>query len=366
MFNPMDFNSSELMVRERVTEALYSSMSLSKMLEATRAPLLEFVQADSMALCLMRVAPALDFRWHVPGHPIPILNEYAGLVHHDFFRDPILARPGVPVCDTQLLSRVAYEKTLICQRGRELDSPLEHIMAVLVPIRPGLVGALAFYRHKRHSSPFLPQSLTALSSLTRHMANTLGHCQDFQDMTAGAQLLQELYQRKDSAFLVLEPSSHEIFRSPHATSLLERWFIPSEMHASGLPRVLKEQLDALVRMDTDSRLGKNLWVINHDDGFRTCRFIELPAGDGPRQWALLLTEFPHSIPLPLHMQRGLTDRELDIARGVLRNWTYGHIADDLEISGQTVKTHVRNLFRKLGVDGRADFLYQVAHLNRPV
>ncbi|NTX36738.1 helix-turn-helix transcriptional regulator [Myxococcus sp. CA033] len=364
MFNPRDFNSRELRVRDTVTVALGGSRSLPEVLEATRAPLLEFVQADSMALCLMRVAPSLDFRWHVPGHPIPILKEYAGLVDHDFLRAPILAQPEVPTCDTQLLSRGEYERTLVYQRSVELALPLEHIMAVLVPIRPGVVGAFAFYRHTR--SAFSSQSITALSSLTRHLANSVGNCQDYQDLTARTQLLQELFQRKDSAFLILEPPTREVFRSPHATALLERWFTPSDVHASGLPRVLKERLDALARMDLDSRLGKTLWVINHPEGYRTCRFVELPASDGPRQWALLLTEFPHSIPLPLHMQRELTPRELDIARGVLRNWSNGQIADELKISGQTVKTHVRNLFGKLGVDGRADFLYQAALLNRPV
>lgn|GEM_PF-1848568 len=365
MFNPMDFNSRELMVRDDVIAALNNSeRSVPQVIEASRPSFLEFAQADSMALCLMRFSPVPDFRWHVPGHAIPILKEYAGLVDHDFLRAPIIARPEVPVCDTQLMAPGQYERTLIYQRSLELALPLEHILAVLVPIRPGLVGALAFYRHKR--SPFTAQSITAVASLTRHLANALGNCQDYQDLNARAQLLQEIYQRRDSAYLVVEPPAREVFRSPHATPLLERWFTPSEIHASGLPHIFKEHLDTLVRMDADSRLGKSLWVFNHPDGYRTCRFVELPDGDGPRQWALLLTELPHSIPIPMHMQRGLTARELDIARGVLRNWSYGRIADELDISGQTVKTHVRNLFDKLGVDSRTDFLYQVAHLNKPV
>ncbi|NMO14253.1 response regulator transcription factor [Pyxidicoccus fallax] len=364
MFNPTDFNSRELMVRDRVITALNSSLSLPKVLKATRASLLEFVQADSMALCLMRVAPSIDFRWHVPGPPIPILQEYASIIDHDIFRAPIIARPRVPICDTQLLSPGEYERTFIYQRSLELEPRLEHIMAVLVPIGRGLFGAFALYRHKR--SPFTSQSLTALSSLIRHLRNSLRNCRKYQDLTAGAQLLQELYQRPDSAYLIVEPPSHEVFRSPHATTLLERWFTPSDLDASGLPRVLKEQLDALVQMDADSRLGNTLWVRNHPEGYRTCRFIEVHAADGSRQWALVLTELPHSIPLPLHMQRDLSRRELDIARCVLRNWSNGQIADELMISGQTVKTHVRNLFKKLGIDSRADFLYQAAHLNRPV
>ncbi|AGC44056.1 LuxR family transcriptional regulator [Myxococcus stipitatus DSM 14675] len=365
MFNPADFTSSELLVREKVTAALNSPF-LPKLLEATRKPLLEFVQADSMALCIMRLAPAPDFRWHVPGTPIPILNEYAGLVEQDFLRAPILARPGVPVFDTQLLSRAEYEGTLIYQRSLELRLPFEHIMAVLVPISPGLVAALAFYRHERR--PFTSQNAIALSSITSTWATTLDNCQAVQNMAAGAQLLQELYLRKNSAYLVFEPPAREVHRTPLATSLLERWFpTPSDIDkTSGLPRVLKERLDALIGMNSDARLGKNLWVLNHPEAYRTCRFVELPSDDSTPKWALLLSELPHSIPIPFHMQRKLTPRELDVARGVLRNWSNGQIADELEISGETVKTHVRNLFDKLGVDCRADFLYQVAHLNRPV
>ncbi len=364
MFNPTDFSARELVVRERVTGDLYSSLSVPMVLEASRASLLEFVQADSLALCLMRTTPSLDFRWHVPGYAIPILKDYAGIAKHDFLRDPILAKPGVPICDTQLLTRREYERTLVYQRSLELAPRFEHIMAALVPIRPGLVGALAFYRHERR--PFEAKSSTALSSLIQHLSQSLANCQVYQDMTAGAQLLKELYQRKDSAFILWEPPTNEVFRSPYATTLLERWFDPSDIDASGLPHVLKAQLDNLVRMDSDARLGKTLWVHNHPDGYRTCRFLELPAGDGPRQWALLLSEIPHSIPLPAHMQGALTARQIDIAKGVLRNWSNGQIAEDLNISDQTVKAHLRTIFDRLGVDSRADFLYQVAHLSKPV
>jgi DNA-binding NarL/FixJ family response regulator len=119
-------------------------------------------------------------------------------------------------------------------------------------------------------------------------------------------------------------------------------------------------------MDADSRLGKNVWVSLHIDAYRVVRLVELPAPEGPRQWALVMNEFPMSIPLPVKMRRKLTPREADIARLLLRKQSNEQIADELSLSFHTVKTHVRNLFKKLGVDDRADFLYQAAHLNKPV
>ncbi len=364
MFSTMNLNADELMLRDRAITALNSSLSLPQALEAVRPHLLEFAQADAMALCLMDVTHSLHFRWLVPGHRIPILEEYAGLVDHDFLRPPIFARPQTVIRDSELLSRKEYERTLIYQRSRELEPRLEHIMAVLLPIRPGSFGALALYRTRPRA--YSSQNAAAFASLIAHLMNTVRNCSDVQDVTTSANLLEELYRRPDTAFLVVEPPHHEVRRSPHAAVLLERWFTPSDLHSSGLPLPLKERLDVLVRMAPDERLDKNVWVSLHADGYRTVRFIELPAPEGPRKWALLMHELPISIPLPAEMKRKLTPREVTIAMCLLRNWTNQQIADELKLSFHTVKTHVRNLLAKLGVDNRADLLYQAAHLNKPV
>jgi hypothetical protein len=105
----MNLNADELMLRDRAITALNSSLSLPQALEAVRPHLLEFAQADSMALCLMDVTHPLHFQWLVPGHRIPILEEYAGLVDHDFLRAPIFARPQMVIRDSELLSRREYE-----------------------------------------------------------------------------------------------------------------------------------------------------------------------------------------------------------------------------------------------------------------
>ncbi|RKH70245.1 DNA-binding response regulator [Corallococcus interemptor] len=359
----MNFNTRELLVRDDVIAALNSSLSLPQVLEAARASLLEFVQADAMALCLMHVEP-FDFQWLVPGSPISILDEYAVHAEHDFLRPAIIARPNVVIRDTQLLTRPQFERTRIYQRSLELDLPLEHIMAVQLPIRSGLVGALAFYRHEPH--PFTSRSTTAVASLNAHLMNTVRNCHDVQGLMAGAHLMDELHHGPGSAYLVVEPHVREVYRSKHAAALLARWFSPSDLHSSGLPRVLQEQLEALVAMDADNRLGKTLWVFNHPEASRTCRFIELPMADGARRWALVLNELPRSIPLPREMERQLTPRQVTIARLLLRNRTNEQIAEELGRKLLTVKTHVRDIFDRLGIDSRADLLFQAARLNRPV
>jgi DNA-binding NarL/FixJ family response regulator len=54
----------------------------------------------------------------------------------------------------------------------------------------------------------------------------------------------------------------------------------------------------------------------------------------------------------------LTDRELQVLRGMAMGKSNGQIGRELYLSEDTVKTHARRLFRKLGVRDRAQ---AVAH-----
>ncbi|WP_244981713.1 LuxR C-terminal-related transcriptional regulator [Corallococcus exercitus] len=188
---------------------------------------------------------------------------------------------------------------------------------------------------------------------------------DKQIVATDAGVLEELYGRPDSGFLVVEPPSREVLRSRSVTALLESWFTPAELHSSGVPHVLLERLEALTRMDADARLDASRWISIHGDSYRVVRFIELPGREG-RLWALVLDEIPLSIPLPMTMRRALTARQVVIAGLLLRNWSNKQIADELSLSEETVKTHVRDIFERLEVDSRADLLYQSAHLNKPI
>ena len=56
---------------------------------------------------------------------------------------------------------------------------------------------------------------------------------------------------------------------------------------------------------------------------------------------------------------GLTERELQIVRGVFDNGTEGAIAATLDLSPHTVHTHLNRLFIKLAVSTRAELVQRV-------
>ena len=217
-----NFTSHELILRDRVIEALNSTLSLPKALEAARAPLMELTPADYVGLCSITTDPVVDYRWLTPGPSLALLEEYPRWADSDFVRAPIFAQPTVVLRDEQMLPRRDLESTALYQRSKELDLSLEHVMAVLIPVLPNLMGAFTLYRDRQR--PFTDQDAALLSSLTRHLSNAMRNSHEMQTVATGARLLEALYDRTDSAYLVVTPGAREVARSPRATVLLEQWF----------------------------------------------------------------------------------------------------------------------------------------------
>lgn len=62
---------------------------------------------------------------------------------------------------------------------------------------------------------------------------------------------------------------------------------------------------------------------------------------------------PPSRPAPRPTRLDLTDREQDVLRGLVRGLAYKEIGDDLGISLDTVRSHIRRLYKKLQVQNAA-------------
>ncbi|NTX56172.1 LuxR C-terminal-related transcriptional regulator [Myxococcus sp. CA039A] len=364
----MVFDSREFLLRDKVIAALNSSLNLSEVMERVRGLFLELIPAEYMGLCIVAPGQPIPYRWLVPGPRVPLLeqSEYDKVADDDFVRRALLRQLDTVLRDSEMVSRRELEASQLYQRSQELELRLEHVMAVLMNVRPGVFGGFTLYRDRRH--PFSERAVALLTSLTPHLANTVRNCGEMWVASTGVRLLEQIHENDRSAFIVVDPPALERLRSPRATTLLEQWFTRSDLHGSGLPEVLVDRLVALTRMSPDERLQANVWVRSLDDSHRVVKFIELPEPQGPSPWALILHEIPHSIPLPEQMKRRLTSRQVTITQALLRNWSNEQIAREYGLSIDTVKTHIRDIFStdRLNCDSRADFLYQAARLMKPI
>lgn len=54
----------------------------------------------------------------------------------------------------------------------------------------------------------------------------------------------------------------------------------------------------------------------------------------------------------------LTKREMDILWGIAKGYTYKNVAERLDISSNTVPTHIKNIYRKLEVNSRGEAVFE--------
>jgi len=70
----------------------------------------------------------------------------------------------------------------------------------------------------------------------------------------------------------------------------------------------------------------------------------------------------HDRPLPASLVEALTEREQVVLRYLASTLSNAEIADELYLSVNTVKTHQRMIYRKLGADGRRDAVRRARQL----
>ena len=93
-----------------------------------------------------------------------------------------------------------------------------------------------------------------------------------------------------------------------------------------------------------------------DHGYQPIPLDPSYATFGPDGRPILFSADPERTPTDPGVQ--LTERELQVLRGMSQGKSNGQIGRELYLSEDTVKTHARRLFRKLGVRDRAQ---AVAH-----
>lgn len=151
--------------------------------------------------------------------------------------------------------------------------------------------------------------------------------------------------------------------APHARALVEasaRWPFAATLAAAG--RVWVRVLAGDV--ETDTVLATASALQRAGQAFEGRRLLGHAAAHCPdkRETALLLDAARRASALPSSeaSDKGhiasLSEREVEVAKLVLRGRTYREIGDALYLSSRTVEHHIARMRRRLGVDTRAELL----------
>jgi len=58
----------------------------------------------------------------------------------------------------------------------------------------------------------------------------------------------------------------------------------------------------------------------------------------------------------------LTDREREVLNLIAKGYSYNEIGESLKLSTNTIRAHIRNIYRKLAVKSRSEAVFEAAHL----
>jgi LuxR family maltose regulon positive regulatory protein len=143
-------------------------------------------------------------------------------------------------------------------------------------------------------------------------------------------------------------------RKPRASTLLEAWLLRALLeHDRGERRAAAEALDRALAL-AEREPFRDAFLVN---GPAVCELLELQAQTGTAHPALLevLIEGACQHPtIDIALAEPLTEREQRILRYLPTMLSNAEIGAEVFVSLNTVKTHLRSIYRKLGANGRAD------------
>jgi DNA-binding CsgD family transcriptional regulator len=162
-----------------LNDALGASLDLRTMLKDAFPLLLPLVGADYGALAVSQPERADELEWIDQNLPPAFLASYKEMVPHDFVLRSVLAKVRVVVRDCEMIERRAFERNMMYQRAREVGSPIEQVMAVMLHAGEGFQSGLALYRHQRR--PFSEREERMLERLTGPIAIAVRGCRLFAE-----------------------------------------------------------------------------------------------------------------------------------------------------------------------------------------
>ena len=155
--------------------------------------------------------------------------------------------------------------------------------------------------------------------------------------------------------IIFNGKAEIVYRNKKANTFLNRFELPSD-----ITMICKRILDAVGGARLNESFPGEVYFTKRFDSSQSNWIFRFYARETPNPLVYLVI-FEETVSNKLDMngirqQFRLTRRESDVLRRVLDGLTNIEIAEELEISEQTVKDHLSNIYMKMGVKNRAGVL----------
>ena len=239
-----------------------------------------------------------------------------------------------------------------------------HLAGIQVLVGQQLVADVCLHR-ERGEPDFSDDEMAVVLAMQQHVSLASRNCLLFGDAWGNHRdLLTAALDHEQHGVVIFDGRLRPVYRNAVATDLCERPLGRSGASV-GLLTILSDLLQqrrSMVRQ-TPSPLHAPSWQgrVSLPGCTLHCTVLTVRTGNGITHYIVYLTavsadeEVATRHPLPFNLSR----REYDIARQVAQGMSNARIALSLNISINTVKTHLKHLMAKTGSHTRAEAIYRL-------
>ncbi|HEX3594563.1 MAG TPA: LuxR C-terminal-related transcriptional regulator [Polyangiaceae bacterium] len=347
----MELDASDWRAIGEVRDALASSLDVAEALAVASPLLLRLIPADYAAVGTTKPTNPREFEWISARMPSRFFEAYPEIASHDFVLRAVLAAPNRVLRDSEMIPRRELESNMLYARARDLGMPIEQVMSTMLHVDDAWSSGVSLYRSERR--PFSDRDCAVLGEIVPALRNTVRNCRLFQVASCRALALEALLSREGLGIVIFSSSAREIVRSESATHLIDKWFSREECERGGMPGCLI----ACVRR---SEAGMEYRVLRTRDRTDLVVGIHDVPQDDQRYLVIVLEEVANTPSAPPWWRDRLTAREYEVADRVVRGWDNRLVGEDLGTAELTVKTQLKRVFQRLGVETRAQLIVLAA------
>jgi len=174
------------------------------------------------------------------------------------------------------------------------------------------------------------------------------------------EIIDVILNKMPMGVVVYDRRLQPVFTNKIASNFLKRYFLPDE-----IPQLTRRIFDAMDASSLQESFPGEVYIFKRLEGSSSNWIFKFFISETPRQLVgLFIIEERVSQKMDMNeirKQFRLTRRETDILRRVLDGLKNMEIAEELEISEQTVKDHLSNIYMKSGVENRFDLARLLMH-----
>jgi DNA-binding CsgD family transcriptional regulator len=208
---------------------------------------------------------------------------------------------------------------------------------------PQMFGLLLTKPHP--FEPFAPDVVAKLRHLEIPFRLAARRIAQFRSLEQRADVLARLPERQSGSFALWDPEGRLVWVSLKAQRHLESRVRRADLERAA--KVARGQLRSALA-ERETLLGRPRLLRAPDGPAMLVTFSWLPSGDR-RRWLLAEIRDHSEDASPL---KRLTPAELRLLRLLTRGLSNAELSQQLGISGETVKTHLKRIFLKLNVNSR--------------